>query len=227
MSEEKKHTSQKNKKHHSKKHKQGYAVLPYIVTPIIFVLISLIIVLPMSKIVLNKAVNTVHKAQQTLCIDYNDVIIREKDYSVGDSGKIPKLYPANRVGTVIGESFGLNAKVYYDVNRVSLRGGAACSRNSALPGQSKEIDVFGYATTSFKSLVNAQKGDIIKFETSWGVYEYKVVSNTVEKEKPVAAGEMLVLSCVESNEPFSNQTDNKRYVLAELVSGNPAEEVAK
>ena len=54
--------SKKTKRHHKKHH----TVMPYIVTPIIYVLIAMIVIVPASIGLMNTAVNLVHRAQKTL-----------------------------------------------------------------------------------------------------------------------------------------------------------------
>lgn len=221
--------SKSNKKHkkHSRRH---FAVLPYLTTPLLFVLISMIVIGPACVIGMNFAVNTVHKAQKTLAIDYNDIQPID-DYVGSDkvSGEVdkPNLNVSQKMGIITCENAGLNADVYYGINRVSLRNGVALEADGKLCGEGGKINVYGYALSNFKALNNADVNDIIHFETLWGTYEYKVTSKTVASSIPdTGNSETLVLVTAKDSDAFSDYGYEKLYVVAKLVSGPTVKEVA-
>ena len=176
MSEDNKSTSQFNNSKR-KSHKKHYTVLPYFSTPIVYVLVSLIAIMPICFVLMNVAVTAVHSAQKTLTPDFCDITASsEYKPSTKSSGtaEIPKFSVSKKIGKIVCDGAGLNAGVYYGLNRVSLRYGAALNAKTALPGQSKTVQVFGYSSTAFKALKNVKKGDTISFETEWGTYTYSV-----------------------------------------------------
>ena len=176
MSEDNKSTSQFNNSKR-KSHKKHYTVLPYFSTPIVYVLVSLIAIVPICFVLMNVAVTAVHSVQKTLTPDFCDITASsEYKPSTKSSGtaEIPKFSASKKIGKIVCDGAGLNAGVYYGLNRVSLRYGAALNAKTALPGQSKTVQVFGYSSTAFKALKNVKKGDTLSFETEWGTYTYSV-----------------------------------------------------
>lgn len=226
MSEDRK-TSQANTEHNRKSHRKNhFAVLPYIVTPIIFVLISLIAVVPACVHMMNMAIDTVHTAQETLSIGLNDVEAKNEYSGVQTDGKASKPSDISKFGEIICENAGLKADAYYGINRVSLRNGAGVSSEAALPGDNGVVNVYGYASDSFKALKYVEAGDIITFETGWGVYYYEVTDVSTSEEAPVlTADQGLVLASAKNNDAFSCFDDAKLYVVAELISEASEEEV--
>lgn len=226
MSEDNKATSQLNKRrssNSSRRHKKRYVVLPYIIIPIVFVLLSLIVIAPVSKALMNKAVDTVHKSQETLTIDYNDLKAEDSNFKASEetSGAVslPKLVSSEKIGVITCENAGLNTSVYYGLNRVSLRSGAAVSAKSSLFGEGKGVHVYGYSSTAFKSLYHLEVDDEITVSSRWGRYIYKVVSCENLTSAPKTDENVLILSTSKDNKAFSDFDDEKYYVVAEFVSG--------
>ena len=211
MSEDNKSTSQFNNSKR-KSHKKHYTVLPYFSTPIVYVLVSLIAIVPICFVLMNVAVTAVHSAQKTLTPDFCD-ITASSEYK-----------PSKKIGKIVCDGAGLNAGVYYGLNRVSLRYGAALNAKTALPGQNKTVQVFGYSSTAFKALKNVKKGDTISFETEWGTYTYSVTDACALETAPSASDNELVLAS-DLGGAFSFQNGKMLYVTARLVSGPSAKEV--
>lgn len=218
MSEEK-NASQLNKERRHKKHrKYHFAVLPYILTPIVFVLISLIAVVPAGIHMMNTAIDTVHKAQETLSIGLNDVEAKN-NYDADAEGKADRPADVSKFGEILCENAGLNADAYYGMNRVSLRNGVGVSAEAALPGDKGIINAYGYASTAFKALKYVKIGDVITFETGWGVYYYMVTDVVTSNKAPVInADQGLIFAAAKDNNAFSCFDDEKLYVAAELIS---------
>ncbi|MFR5876086.1 MAG: sortase domain-bontaining protein [Eubacterium sp.] len=224
---EEKSTSQVNTEQKHKKHRKNhFAVLPYILTPLVFVLISLIVVVPVGFRVMNMAVDTVHKAQETLTMDYNDVQANN-NYSKSRTKDEPyRPDSVSKFGEIICKSAGLNADAYYGINRVSLRNGVGISSQASLPGEDGVINAYGYASTCFKALKNVRVGDIITFETSWGMYYYEVTDVLISDRAPTLNTEQgLLLATAESSKAFSCFDGKKLYVVAKLTSGASTGEV--
>ena len=202
----------------------------YIVRPLLFVLISLIVIIPLSLGMLKIAVNTVHKAQSGLLITLNDISINTDSFTPSDkfSGTValPEFTYCEKVGELSCEEKGLNTDVFYDINRVSLRSGAGISREAGMPGTGGAVEIKGDVSKGFKALENLKEGDMLVFQTSWGFYEYRVSAVEIAQEAPECeADEYLVLRTQSSKNAFACLDENKMFVVAELVSGPTAEEV--
>lgn len=215
-----------NKRHKRKKH---YAVLPYFTTPLIYILISMIVVVPMSFVGMRMAVKSVHKAQTVLTMDYNDVEpALDFEASTVKDGKaeLPKLYACQKIAEITCENAGVKADVLYGTNRVSLRNGVGLDADNSAFGQGKAVRIYGNRSTKFKSLDNLEIGDNIKVDAIWGQYKYKVVD--VKNAKNASSDvdeETLYLITSRNSDAFSNFNDEKLVVVAKLVSGPSAEEV--
>lgn len=218
---------------HNNEHEQDeyrhkkHVVLAYFTVPLIFVLVSLLIVVPSGKFLFGKAVQTVHKAQEGLTISYNDLKATDAsvEFTEDDGIVIEPPIAAQRLGTLKCETAGLNAELYYGINRVSLRGGAGVKSGASLFGMDGQISVYGYASTAFKALKNVKIGDIISVEASWGKYEYSVEDIQLSESAPKLDNNVLVLSSDADDGAFSGQSKMKRFVVARQISGPRVKEV--
>lgn len=148
------------------------------------------------------AVNTVHKAQETLSIDYNDISVSD------DTDGKPAM--CEYAGMIKCERIGLYSEVYYGVNRVSLRNG--CGMNTS--GDLKKL--FGYSTNAFKPLGKIEVGDIVLLATPSGETKYKV-TNIYDKDMSDSMDDGLVLCTTSSSTPFSIYNSTRVFVVSEEV----------
>ncbi len=195
MSEEKKSRKKQRSSDRAKK-----SFRSYIVIPTIFVLISMIFVIPVGKIALNYAVKTVHKAQQTLTIGYYD-------YTISDD---------NIIGEIVCEDKGLQCDLYCGINKLTLRNGAALSSEYGQLGEEDER-IWGYNTTAFSALKNIEVGDIITINSGDDSTNYYVYKTEVNSEMSDDNFD-VVFATFENNGAFSNYSDNVLYVYA-VVEG--------
>lgn len=207
-------TSQVNKKSlHSTKYGRHYAVLPYILTPVIFVLISVLALLPAGKFLMNYAVSTVHKAQTKLIMDFNDIQPDRNENENNTSLDSISIQSGQKLGRIVCDEAGINADVYCGLNRVSLREGAALKADASLPGSGRTVKIAGYRTTAFKNIDFLKEGDIITFETMWGSFDYKVYSIKEQSKSDGREGDLIISTAVNSS-PFSSYEDKQLYVYA-------------
>lgn len=213
-----------------KKHKSDKVLTPYFTKTLTYFLIGLLIVLPMAFGLLHVAVSVVHRAQPHFSKTMYEMQLNDSDYTSSEtkSGRVslPVLAVGDKLGTLSCSEKGFNTDVFYGSNRISYRVGAGASATASLPGQGAEIDIKGYAGRGFKALENLEAEDIIVFETSWGIYQYEVISAEVTSQPAKDSGELLVLSCAKSKNAFANFADERLYVTARFLSGPTAEEVA-
>lgn len=214
-----------------KKKNKDKVLTPYLTKPLLYFLIGMLLILPLAFGSLSAAVKVVHKAQPHFAKTTYEVTLNNSAFtpSSATSGTVslPVLKTGDLVGNMACSDKGLNTDVYYGANRVSYRTDVGISAKSGLPGQGQEIDVKGYAGTGFKALENLEEEDVITFTTSWGTYQYEVISAEVTAEPVKEDGELLVLSTARSKAVFANFAEEKLYVTARLLSGPTAEEVAQ
>ena len=218
----KKETAKTTSKHHSKPKvvkKKERGIIPYIINPLLYVLISLIIVIPVFIGFTNNAVDTVHNVQKEFVIDYSDVSVNTERF---DNKSLvyenDKIGACEKVGVIKCENVGIVSDVYYGVNRVSLRDGAGLSSKSTFDSFKSKLSIAGYSNRAFKGLNNISEGDKIVFETTDKIYEYTVESNTVGKNPSDDYYSGLILSCDDESKAFSAFSNEKRYVVATYSS---------
>lgn len=181
--EKKRETKKRNKKH--------YTVLPYITTPLIFVLISMVVVVPMLVAGLNFAVNTVHDAQNVLVYTNND----------RTQGEPVATIKCNRIG--------LSADVYNGINRVTLRNGCGMTDDE------NGIRFSGYSSGVFKPLLKVKMDDIFTIKMGEDETIYRVVD--ISSESKNVGDDCIVLSTSKDTSPFSYYDSEKLFVTAKEV----------
>lgn len=188
MPNEEKRKTKKQKGSRTKKH---YTVLPYFTTPLIFVVISMVVVVPMLIFGLNFAVDTVHSAQKVLTIDYNDK-------SVSDP-----------VATIHCHRIGLKADIYNGINRVSLRNGCGMTDDE------NGVRIAGYSSGAFRPMLKVRLDDILTLTVGDEETMYRVVD--ISNELKDADADCIVLSTSKDNSPFSYYDSEKLFVTAKEV----------
>ena len=84
-------------------------------------------------------------------------------------------------GKVTCEKLGLDAPVYWGDTSAILRSGAGQYKYSFPPGFGRTIILSAHNISFFNPLKNAEAGDIIRFDTNYETYEYKVIKTEVAK----------------------------------------------
>ena len=222
--EESKSSTSKHKKRQKKSSvtvvkKKERGIMPYILNPLIYVLISLIIVLPIFIGFTNYSIMAVHNIQEDYVIDYSDIKVNTTRYDnrtlVYENDKIGVC---EKVGVLKCEEVGIITDVYYGVNRVSMKNGAGLSSKSTFDSFKSKLNIAGYSTSAFKGVNNLSEGDRIIFETTDKIYEYTVESNTISGNPSSSYSSGLVLSCDDEEKAFSAFSNEKRYVVATFTS---------
>ncbi len=131
-------------------------------------------------------------------------------------------------GKISCERIGLDAPVYWYDSDDILEVGAGQSLISLLPGFGRSIILAGHNTTFFNCLQNIQVGDVIKFGTNYGDYEYTITSlkpimaadleklllNTVGREQE----ELILYTCYPFY-PTVDQVEDRFVVFANRTAG--------
>lgn len=179
-----------------KKRKNGKTIGSVYVSKIaVHLIIALAVTISVIVIAMPTAVKFVHKVQSQFPISNADIQISN------DLTEISKADYGAKIGTLEGDSFGLNCNIYYGANRVSMRYGAGLSAEKTTVGKCTYIT--GYSESFFAPLHYVKAGDIITFKTSDSDTDYKVIdTGFVESGKAEYSGNyenVLVLSVKETN----------------------------
>ena len=214
---------------HKKTRKKHRAVLPYITTPLIYLLLSLIIIIPLCLVLLNYSVSLVHKAQPSFAYSISDVKLNDDAYKKSDvkSGTVarPVLKAGDKIGELSCSGAGFSCNVYYGENRISFRKGAGM-RTEILPGDTGVCELFGERANAFKAVKNLKIGDKLKLETSWGSFVYSVSAVEVSAQPPEdTMPQSLLLVTANDEKVYSNLNEERLYILADIESGPQLEEV--
>lgn len=116
-------------------------------------------------------------------------------------GNILINYPTygSKYATIKIESIGIELPVYYGANYTILKSGIAHDESSFFPGEGGSIIMAGHNFKSFLAdLPNAQKGDKITLETTYGnfnyeIYDTKIIKETAVNQVPVQKEEEILM----------------------------------
>ena len=118
----------------------------------------------------------------------------------------------------------VDTKLFYGDGTVPLRNGVGIYGGSFIPGYGKTILVAGHNNTYFNGLKTVKKGDVIKIETSYGNYEYKITDKAIRDADDKSAYDLsadyenlILYTCY----PFDSLglTNDRFFVYAEKVKG--------
>lgn len=118
----------------------------------------------------------------------------------------------------------VDAKLFFGDGKIPLRNGAGVYAGSFIPGYGKTILVAGHNNTYFNGLKNVKKGDVVKINTSYGNYQYRVTGTKLynaddKKAYDLSADKenLILYTCY----PFDTigLTEKRFFVYAEKISG--------
>lgn len=207
--------------------KKRATVRPIIITPIVFVLIALIVVVPVFIKGFYVLQGKVHEAQKTLTLTYSDVSVDDSYFNEcaeeGVAQTRDALKLCDKLGTIECNNAAVGCDIYYGINRVSKRSGAGLSGNGGLFGEGKQIHIDGDASTYFKALYNVEKGDVFTVYTPDGEYQYTVkeILKTAEYSGKIN-GEYLLITTDISRDAFAHQ-NKERYTIVATLGAEEAE----
>ncbi len=214
-----------------RKKKKHHALLPYFTTPAIYVLLSLLIVIPMCLILLNVSVKLVHKAQPSFAFSISDIELDDSAFKADNtqSGTVKRPTPASgdKIAELSCDSAGFKCNVYYGANRVSFRNGAGMY-TEVLAGDTGVCKIAGERASAFAAVGNIKEGDKLRLVTNWGSFVYSVSKISTGTEPPEETMPQSLLLITESGDKaFSDFNEGNMYILADIESGVQLEEEQK
>jgi sortase A len=87
---------------------------------------------------------------------------------------VPFYYQGDQIGTIKIDSIEMELGVYQGDTEDQFQLGAGHSNMSFLPGQEGNIVLAAHRTNYFRDLEYVKVGDLIEFETTYGLFEYKI-----------------------------------------------------
>ncbi len=173
-------TNEKSKKRHSHRRRKSPNDFAREVT--VLVVISLVAMIVCVFAVNKTACDFVHKLESQMPMQVRDLVVEEN----GEYANISKdeLQYGTLIANISIESRGVNASVYFGLNRASLRYGVGVSsKENQKPFISGKKDIVGgYDETYFKSLKYVKIGDKVTVTSKDKVISYEVV-DCFEAEK--------------------------------------------
>lgn len=118
----------------------------------------------------------------------------------------------------------VDAKLFFGDGAISLRNGVGVYAGSFIPGYGKTILVAGHNNTYFNGLKNVEKDDVVKINTSYGNYKYRVTGTGILDSNDKSAYDLgkdeenlILYTCY----PFDELglTSQRFFVYAEKISG--------
>lgn len=134
---------------------------------------------------------------------------------------IPK--EGDQYATISVDRVNFEKPVYYGDNDGILEIGIGHYMKSGLPGEGKPILLAGHNGTHFWKLQDMKKDDIVKINTSWGEYTYKIYDIQIMDAKDFDTSQLndeeerlIMYSCYPFDVP---STPTRYFVYASKVSG--------
>lgn len=193
-------------------------VLSYVIVPIVFTAVALILFSPASVKADKLVKNYMAVLQEKFSRSSDNLIVFNDDFYSPDytaDGQIrlekqPEF--GDKIASLLCDNAGVNTDVYYGISVQIFGRGAGLNADYSLFGTDKAVLIEGLGSVAFKNLENVSVGDVIKVTTFYGTFAYRVTGKNVETDKAD-----LILSSASAAAPFSD--GGKLYICAEKISG--------
>ena len=132
------------------------------------------------KLIFGKQIKSAIEVIDMVSINTNSSVISEIKFN--ENVKEITEYPeyGSRYGNIRIESLDINLPLYYGDKLEILKNGVGQSSGAYFPGEGGSIICMGHNTKTFLyRLPEIKKDSIIKIETTYGTYEYKVIETKV------------------------------------------------
>lgn len=174
-----------------KMHRKQKVIIAYILHPVVFLLLSGLLWLVAGKpvydyldakicmLIINNAPNKADIDDPQM-IAMKAAISENEEIGIGnqngalEQGEQQEITYGTQYGTILCETRGLEAPLYYGDDDELLRLGAGQYKDSTLPGYQGVSIIGAHDTTYFAPLKDMQVGDEIQIQTSYGDFSYVV-----------------------------------------------------
>lgn len=133
-----------------------------------------------------------------------------------------------KIGRLIIPSLNIDKPLLFGDNPQELAGGVGTYPSGAMPGQTGNTVVMGHRDTVFRALGNLKIGDLIKIETYYGEFTYKVSSTRITSPRDASVLEqdankslLTIYTCYPFN--FIGNAPDRYIVVSEFVEGKVVE----
>lgn len=136
-------------------------------------------------------------------------------------------------GKIACDRIELEAPVYWGDSNTILKAGVGHFMGSFMPGYGKSILLSGHNTTYFKPLKYIKTGDVLTYNTNYGVFEYQVaevkiinlseIDSATRNEMLSYQEETLILYTCYPFETLVGTKTDRLFVFAEKLSGPTVE----
>ena len=144
---------------------------------------------------------------------------------------IPLSFPkyGDEYGTLIVDAAGIISPVFVGDDATQLLYGAGQYYGSVFPGDIGNTVIAGHTNSVFKTLGDAQIGDAIRFELTYGTYVYEISNIEIKSgtdQSILAPSEEQILTLYTCY-PFDyiGNTPDRYVVTAKLIEGKPLSEI--
>ena len=139
----------------------------------------------------------------------------------------PPMPRGSTVGRIEIPRISVSAVVREGADDKTLKRAAGHVPYTALPGEHGNVGIAAHRDSFFRNLRNVREGDLIRMETTWGLYEYQVESLTIVKPEnvevldPTPAPSLTLVTCYPFNYVGSAP---KRFIVRARQVNPPVED---
>ena len=157
----------------------------------------------------------------------SDSSVLAEETTTANQLSFPKY--GDEYGTLSVDAAGISSPVFVGDDATQLLDGAGQYYGSVFPGDIGNTVITGHTNTVFKTLGEAQIGDAIRLELTYGTYMYKISNTEIKSntdESILAPSEEQILTLY-TYYPFDyiGNTPDRYVVTAKLIEGKPLSEI--
>lgn len=152
-----------------------------------------------------------------------DLFERNEDEKVSSTGEVKYPSFGEQYAMLSCEAIGLNVPVYWGTSTELLKNGACQPSSSAAAGDKGNTVIDAHVNTFFADLDKLAEGDIVKINTSYGEFTYKVTGQAVfEKtsKKYISQGKTDKLTLYTCVKQILGSSSQRLAVICEPLEKN-------
>lgn len=206
--------------------KNGKRLMEFIITPLAFVLIALILFYLAFGDVLGYAGMVFLNEPPRMDEQMGNIFIpADENVSSVDIAQVEFPQYETVYGQIQIDSVGIDCPLIYGDSDKALKQGACQYIGSFIIGYGGTTLVAAHNNRHFKNLPSVKEGDTIKVTTSYGVYRYRVVATAVKSDSDATAYDLaredenlILYTCFFENTPVGS-VKKRFYVYGDYLSG--------